>query len=80
MTDKLMFICNENTQYNFFGWFQLVVEKFGISTLLNIPQVVKPTNKKTLLEKSVKSTAQCPLPTFICSEEYINFNHNMIVV
>ena len=53
MTDKLMYIPNEDTQNYPFCRLQLVVETFGHSTSepnnLNstkVPKVVKPSNKK----------------------------------
>ena len=57
MTDRLMYIPNEDTQNCPFWRLQLVVETFGHSTkwanqskLIEVPKVVKPTNKKILLQ------------------------------
>ena len=57
MTDKLMFIPNDDTQNKSFCRLKLVTETFGQFQLneqtnensLKVPKVVKQTNKKTLL-------------------------------
>ena len=55
MAEKLMYIPNANTQNCPFYKLQLVIETFGHSTnkptnqnSIKVPQIVMPTNKKTL--------------------------------
>ena len=53
MGDKLMYIPNVNSENCHFYILQLVVETFGHQTNQNsveVPKVVSPTNKKTLLK------------------------------
>ena len=55
MADKLMYIPYNDTQNYSFCWLQLVVKQFDIQineptkNSINVPKVVKPTNKKMLL-------------------------------
>ena len=55
MAEKLMYIPNANTQNCPFYNLQLVIETFGHSTnkpinqnSIKVPQIIMPTNKKTL--------------------------------
>ena len=54
MTNKLMYIPNDDTQNYSFCRFQLLVEKSGLDlteqtnrNLMKVPKAVEPTNKKT---------------------------------
>ena len=49
MADQLMYIPDDVTQNYPFYRLQLVVETFGHSTLIKVPKIGQPMNKKTSL-------------------------------